>query len=588
MSTHASRPGSSIRYQPDEKLPAALALGLALQLAALLLPGIVLIPTTMFQAVGATDAFLLWAVSASVIACGVNTLLQAVRVGPVGAGYILTTGPPGIAIAVSAMAVAAGGPALLATMVFIMALFQFVFSARLSLFRRLLTPTITGTVFMLTPVTVMPIIFAQLKNVPDGTPALAAPLSALATLLVAVGIMLKATGSLRLWAPGIGIAAGSAIAGVFGLYDIDRVAEASWIGLPRAEWPGFDLNFGPAFWGLLPAFLFIALLCTIQTISSTVSMQRLSWRQPRAVDFRAVQGAVAADGVGNLLSGLAGTMPNGFRPTGAAVAELTGISSRSVGLVLGALLITLAFLPKVLAVFLAIPSPVIAAFITITMATIFILGIKMIVQDGLDYRKGLIAGIAFWLGVGFQNGVIFPEYVLGFAGGLLRNGMIAGGLVAILMTLFVELTKPRHSRLEVEFGLSALQKIKDFLGVFASRNGWDTTMADRLDAVGEEALLTLLGQDEAGAERQRRRLLLIARKEDGAAILEFFASMGEENLQDQITLLSEQPAEDLIEREVSLRLLRHLASSVRHQQYHDVDIVTVRVGVSGPRPGGQT
>ena len=145
------------------------------------------------------------------------------------------------------------------------------------------------------------------------------------------------------------------------------------------------------------------------------------------------------------------------------------------------------------------------------------------------------------------------------------------------MTLFVELTKPRRSRLEVEFGLSALQKIRDFLGVFASRNGWGITMADRLDAVGEEALLTLLGQDEAEEERQRRRLLLVAHKEDGAAILEFVASMGEENLQDQIALLSEQPAEDLIEREVSLRLLRHLASSVRHQQYHDVDIVTVRV-----------
>ena len=37
----------------------------------------------------------------------------------------------------------------------------------------------------------------------------------------------------------------------------------------------------------------------------------------------------------------------------------------------------------------------------------------------------------------------------------------------------------------------------------------------------------------------------------------------------------------MIEREVSLRLLRHLASSVHHQQYHDTDIVTVRV----KRPG---
>lgn len=40
------------------------------------------------------------------------------------------------------------------------------------------------------------------------------------------------------------------------------------------------------------------------------------------------------------------------------------------------------------------------------------------------------------------------------------------------------------------------------------------------------------------------------------------------------------PDDDAVdEHEVTLRLLRHHASSVRHQQYHDVDIVTVRVKV---------
>ena len=29
--------------------------------------------------------------------------------------------------------------------------------------------------------------------------------------------------------------------------------------------------------------------------------------------------------------------------------------------------------------------------------------------------------------------------------------------------------------------------------------------------------------------------------------------------------------------EIPLRLLRHYAASVRHQQYHDTDVVTVRV-----------
>ena len=575
---------SESRRHPDAKIPVSLSVGLALQIACLVLPGAVMIPTVVFRAAGQPEDVLLWAVFASVALCGVTAMLQARRIGRFGAGYILAIGTSGAAIAVSIAALSAGGPALLATLVVTLALVQFVFSARLSLFRRILTPTVTGTVLMLTPVTVMPVMFDQLKNVPSGTPPLAAPLSAVTTLAVIAGITLTAKGRVRLWAPVIGIAAGSIVASVFGLYDVDRIVRASWIGIPTPEWSALDLRFGPDFWALLPAFVFIALVCTIQTISGAVAIQRVSWTGSRAVDFRAVQGALAADGAGNLLSGLAGTMPLGFRPTGASMVEITGISSRRIGLALGAAFIVLAFVPKALAVILAIPGPVITAFVGVTMATIFIIGMKVIIQDGIDYRKGLIAGVSFWIGVGFQSEAIFAEHVSAFAGALLKNGMLTGGIAAIVMTVFVELMKPRRSRLEVEFDPSALHEIRAFIGAFASRRGWDAQMADRLDAVCEETLLTLQQQDEPGAETGRRRLFLSAHSEDGGAVLEFVASKGEEeNIQDRIALLGEASAGAMIEREVSLRLLRHLASSVRHQQYHDTDIVTVRVEPPGAR-----
>jgi len=103
-------------------------------------------------------------------------------------------------------------------------------------------------------------------------------------------------------------------------------------------------------------------------------------------------------------------------------------------------------------------------------------------------------------------------------------------------------------------------------------------MADRLAAATEEALLTL-GEGAAKAPREdaRRRLLIVARREANSAVLELFVAPGGENLQDRVALLAEVEDEALVEREVSLRLLRHLASSVRHRQYHDTDIVTVRV-----------
>ena len=359
------------------------------------------------------------------------------------------------------------------------------------------------------------------------------------------------------------------------------MAGAAWVGVPASGWPGFDLSFGPVFWALLPAFVFVTLVGAIETIGDGAAIQRVSWRRPRAVDFRAVQGAVSADGAGNLLSGLAGTVPNTTYSTSIAVTELTGVGARSVGVAIGAIFVAVAFLPKALAVVLAIPGPVAAAYITVLLAMLFVTGMKMVVQDGIDYRNGLVVGVSFWAGVGFQSGVVFPEYFSQVAGGLLQNGMTAGGLVAILMTLFMELTAPRRRRIEVETDLSDLPKIREFLGPFASRNGWDTAMAERLDAAGEETLLSLIGQDEDGEPRERRRLLLVAHKQDGGAVLEFVASTGHENLQDRIALLDPRSAEVPDERETSLRLLRHIASSVRHEQYHGTEIVTVRV--DGPQ-----
>ena len=569
---------------PDARIPLHLNAGLGLQLAALVLPGAVLIPTVVFRGAGQGEDVLLWAVFASVAFCGLTTILQALRFGRVGAGYLIATGTSGAAIAVSIAALDAGGPALLAALVVAMAITQFAFAARLALFRRILTPTVTGTIIMLTPVTVMPVIFEQLNNVHDGADPAGAPLSAITTLAVVAAITLKTRGGLRLWSPIIGVVAGSLVAVAFGLYDFERIRNAPWIGVPALAWPGVPLEFGLAFWALLPAFLFIAVVCTIQTISGSVAVQRVSWPVPRAVDFRAVQGAVAADSAGNLLSGLAGTMPLGFRPTGTSMVEITGIGSRTIGAALGVAFIVLACLPKALAVVLAIPGPVTAAFITTIMATIFIIGIRMVLQDGIDYRKGLIVGIAFWIGVGFENGVVFPDLVARATGGFAPNGMISGGLVAIVATLFVELTKPRRRKVEVAFDHSAIEAVREFMAGFASRSGWDERMAARLDAVSEETLLTLLADDEAAGETAPRRLLVVARREDGGATIEFVASRGEENLQDRIALLGEASAGDVVEQEMSLRLLRHFASSVRHQQYHGTDVVTVRL--EPPAAGG--
>ena len=566
-----------VRFEPNDKPPVALAAALGLQFAILAIAGIVLTPAIVVRAAGGNDSFLTWAVFAAAAVSGVSTILQAVRVGRIGAGYVLLMGTSGAFIAVCVAALVKGGPGLLATLVVASSLFQFLLAAKLSLFRRLLTPTVAGTVLMLIAVTVMPFVFDMVKASPEGSSDWSAPTSWLVTVLVIVGIALKSSGGLRLWAPVIGVVAGSVVAAFFGLYDVDRVAEASWIGLPDAGWPGLDLSFGSQFWSLLPAFVLVTLIGAIETIGDAVAVQRVSWRRPRAVDYRVVQGAVAADGTGNLLSGLAGTVPNTTYSSSVSITELTGVAARRVGVAIGVSFVVMAFLPKVLALVLAVPDAVVAAYATVLMALLFVVGLKIVVEEASDFRKGLIAGVAFWIGVGFQNSLIFPEYLAGFAGGFLENGMTAGGMVAIVLTVFTEATQARRRRLRTDLALSELPRVREFLNGFGTRHGWQAPMLQRLDAVAEETLLTLLDDDRAGPDGARRALRLTASKQDGRAVLEFVAAAQGENIEDRLAVLDDPSADRPVERDISLRLLQHYASSVVHHQYHELEIVTVHV-----------
>ena len=573
--------GKDVRYEPNERPPAPLAFGMGAQQAVLCIAGVVLTPVIVIRAAGEGDPYLTWAVFAALLVSGVTTIMQAVRVGRIGAGYPLLMGTSGAFIAVCVTSLVEGGPGLLATLVAISALFQFLLSERLALLRRIITPTVAGTVIMLIAVTVMPIIFGMLADVPEGTPPAAAPASAVTTLIVIAALALRATGAWRLWMPLIGLVAGCVVASFFGLYDIQRVLAAPWIGVPGGGWPGFDLGFGTAFWGLLPAFVFVTLIGATETIGDSIAIQRVAWRKPRAVDFRAVQGAVAADGAGNLLSGLAGTVPNTTYSTSIAITELTGVAARSVGVWIGVVFAAAAFLPKVSALLLAIPSPVVAAYATVLLSLLFVLGMRIVVQGGVDYRKATIAGVAFWVGVGFQNQVIFADRLGEWWGALLGNGMTAGGLTAIGLTLFMELTGPRSRRIETALTVEALPEVIAFLREFASRRSWSEGAVERLCSAGEETLLTLVRPEEGAEADGKRRLLMIARGSRRGVDLEFVAAPGESNLEDRMVVLAERGGGTPTEHEISLRLLRHYASSVYHQQYHDTDIVTVRVEGDG-------
>ena len=580
MESQTAPSSPSIRYQPDERPPRGLAVGLGFQAAILTFTPIITLPLIIMQAADQGEAYTSWAIFMAVLISGTTTIVQAVRVGRFGAGHILIMGTSASFIAVCITALTVGGPALLATLIIISSVIQFALAARLSLLRRFVTPAVSGTLLALIVLTVAPVVFNMLTEVPEGTPTTAAPVCVVVTLGIIVALTLRAPDAWRLWAPVIGLGGGCVVAAFFGLYETQRVAAAAWVGLPSLAWPGFDLTFDGRFWLLLPSFVFVTLIGAVDTIADTTAIQRLAWRDRRAIDLRPVQGAVNADGLGNLLSGLVGTIPNATYSASVSLAELTGVSARSVGVYIGLIFIGLAFLPKVTALLIAIPAPVVGAYLFVLIALVFVQALKLMVQDGIDTRMALIVGVGFLVGVGFQNQAIFADYLSETVSRMLEDGMTAGGLTLLVLLLFMELTAPRRSRLGMALDIAGLPRLDAFLRAVATRMGWNSAATERLCSAGEEALLSLVHEEEDEAARAERRLLVVARNDHGTAELDFIAALGDDNLEDRMLILREA-VDRPNERELSLRLLRHYASSVRHQQYHDIDIVTVRVNGSG-------
>jgi xanthine permease XanP len=504
-----TRETSTLRYAADESPSSWLAAGLGFQVVVLIIAGIVLTPTVVMRAAEQPDSVTQWTIFAGLLVCGVITILQARPLGRIGAGYVLFMGTSGAFIAISIEAVKAGGVALLASLVVASSLVQFLFSHHLPRLRAIITPTVGGTVILLIAVTVFPITLTLINKTPAGLPADSAtgPLIAASTFVVILGISLFARGALRLWGPFIGVVIGSLIAYQQGI------------------------------------------------------------RQQEPIDFRSVQGAVNADGLGNLLSGLAGTLPNTTYSTSLSVVDLTGVASRAVGVFGGVFLLLIAFCPKLTSLLMAVPGQVAGAYIMVLIILLFLHGLRLIAEEGLSYENGMVVCISFWLAVGFQQQAIFHDLLPLWARGLLDNGMTAGGIIAVVLMALVKLGQGRPKKIDLPARMSSLIPAKAFVADLVRDAGWDKEAISRLQLVTEEALLFFF------EERDNIHVRLQAELKGERVELELIGGNALDNIEQAAASIDHDAPPEI--EQAGLRILVSLADRVRHQQFHNVDVLQV-------------
>lgn len=567
---------STLRYEPDEKCPPWVAVGTAFQGVTLVLAPTILVVAITVRSAGQDAGFLNWAAFATLIIVGLMMVLQAVKIGRMGGGHLVICGVTTNYIAVSVIALSEGGPTMVASLVVLSGIFYCAIAMWLPLLRKIITPTVAGTVLMLIAAVTLPFAIDLINKVPESAPAYAGTVAAGITALLTVALVLRAPRLWRPWSISLGVIAGCIAAALMGIYDAGAFVSAAWFGIPEIGFPGLDLMPSIEFWALLPMFLIVTLIQAIKNISDGMIVQRVSRKVRRATDFRLIQGSIYANGTGILMSGVAGTPPTSTYPSlTVPLVNVTGVATRSVGYAMAGILLLIAFLPKINGALLTIPNPVLGGFLVFALGLVFIEGIQTLVRAGLDPQKSMVAGLAFGIGLGMQHENLLAGFLPEPWGTLLGNGITVGTATAIVLTTLVDLSRARPQRLETTLQLSALKEIDEFLQSVASKMGWGAGATEKLRSAGEEAL-AVLSSAHSDQTPDSTRLIITARAENGDAELEFTTVSDETNIEDRLAYLEDEP-ETVDPSDISFRLLRHYASSVRHQKYQNVDILTVMV-----------
>ena len=306
-----------------------------------------------------------------------------------------------------------------------------------------------------------------------------------------------------------------------------------------------SVDFGIPFWTLLPGFLFLGIIISIQTNGAAIAGQHASRRDDRAIDFRRVQGSLAGTGVSNLLAGLAGTVPNIINPGGTAFAQITGVASKNIGYVVGLILIPLAFVPKASGLLSTIPGPVMTGYLILVTGTLFVDGARTVIQTEGNSQKVVVWGMCFWIGAAFQFNLFNIHDFGPVWGALFNSGVTTGGFAAVAMILYLELTHPRRMRFRSRLHIDSLPELNDFIAKFARSRKWDDAMKDRLSAVAEETLLTLAPLDHSAMslddeeEEDGKQLIVLAASDGAVADLEFIGGVeeGGQNIEDRVSQL---------------------------------------------------
>ncbi|ACA53691.1 purine permease [Clostridium botulinum] len=394
--------------------------------------GIIVVPIVISAALGFDAKTSTALISSAILAAGVATFIQSRGIGPIGArvacimGTDFTFVAPAIAVGGKfGLSGIFGATILGAGIVIILSFF-------VKPLMKLFPPIVTGTVVSLIGLTLLPVSidwaaggvgsanYGSLKNI-----SIALFIMIVTLLLNHYGKGLVSSASIL-----IGMVVGYIICIPLGMVDFSSVSQASWVSLPKIFGYGITFNL-QVLLPFIPAY-FVTIIGTVGCLKAITEVSGIK------ADEKPITAGVLSDGVGSMLAGVFGALPNTSFSQNIGLIPLTKVASRYVTMMAGILLVILGLFPKFAALINIMPQPVLGGVGIVMFGTVAAAGIQTLSSVKLNNRNMLIIATSIGLGLG----VTFrPEFIAQLPESLkmiFSSGISTGTIVALLLNVILK------------------------------------------------------------------------------------------------------------------------------------------------------
>ncbi|ANW26720.1 xanthine permease [Vibrio coralliilyticus] len=428
-------------YTLDQKPPHGITLLLALQHMLASIGGIVAVPLIVGASIGLPNEEIVSLINAALLASGIVTIAQCLGLGPIGIRLPVVMGSSfaflGVAIAIGREGGVASimGSALIGSLVVILASFY------MDKVRKLFPTVVSGVVVTLIGLTILPVAMNWVGDAPaasENFATLPKLFLAIVSLGIVVAVSVYCKGAVAASAIVIGLAGGYIVALSMGMVNLDDVSTAAWVGGPE------PLKYGLSFHA--SAIVSMSLVYIVVIAEATGDFMALANNCNKQVSGKDLQRGLLGDGLGSTLAAILTAMPLASFSQNVGIVGITGVASRFVVAATGGLLILGGLFPKLAAIAVTIPKPVLGGVGFVMFGMIAYAGIRMLITAADTKRNALVicVGLASGLAVTFEPRLLqhLPHDIANF----LHSGITTGTIATVLLHQLLPKSSRREER----------------------------------------------------------------------------------------------------------------------------------------------